>query len=329
MQLQNVKILIHELAHAKLHTMETRDNYTTNEKEFQAEMVVYVVCSYFGLDTSEYSFSYISSWTKDVELKDKEKLLNEVRETSKEYIEVIEDTLINDKEISLLLQNENSLEKNKKIEYDKNLYEIKEQELIKKEIDIISESEGWKLTGRECEEATFRVMQYNIEELMKENYADFIKAMISIENNIDDLNVLDKVYESYMENDYSLLNNSIDKEIEFEKQNIDNIEIENSKYRTVDVVYSEVSSFIKGEKLTLSETMEKFKKEVENGTVDKAIEFIFSLNENIKYNEEFIIDKGTSADLIEVIDEKIRDNFYLHELVEEYLKNNDLEFAYK
>lgn len=164
---------------------------------------------------------------------------------------------------------------------------------------------------------------------MKENYADFIKAMISIENNIDDLNVLDKVYESYMENDYSLLNNSIDKEIEFEKQNIDNIEIENSKYRTVDVVYSEVSSFIKGEKLTLSETMEKFKKEVENGTVDKAIEFIFSLNENIKYNEEFIIDKGTSADLIEVIDEKIRDNFYLHELVEEYLKNNDLEFAYK
>lgn len=101
--MQNVKILIHELAHAKLHTMETRDNYTTNEKEFQAEMVVYVVCSYFGLDTSEYSFSYISSWTKDVELKDKEKLLNEVRETSKEYIEVIEDTLINDKEISLLL----------------------------------------------------------------------------------------------------------------------------------------------------------------------------------------------------------------------------------
>ena len=94
-QLQNVKTLIHELAHAKLHTMETRDNYTTNEKEFQAEMSAYAVCSYFGLDTSEYSFRYIKSWTENVELKDKEKLINEVRETVKEYIEIIEETLIN------------------------------------------------------------------------------------------------------------------------------------------------------------------------------------------------------------------------------------------
>lgn len=104
-QLQNVKTLIHELTHAKLHTKEIRDNYTTNAKEFQAEMAAYVVCSYFGLDTSEYSFRYISSWTKDVELKDKEKLINEVRETVKDYIEVIEDTLINDKELSLSLDN--------------------------------------------------------------------------------------------------------------------------------------------------------------------------------------------------------------------------------
>ena len=110
-QLQNVKTLIHELAHAKLHTIETRDNYTTNEKEFQAEMSAYSVCSYFGLDTSEYSFRYIKNWTKGVELKDKEKLINEVRETVKEYIEIIEETLINNKDNSLLLENENIVEK--------------------------------------------------------------------------------------------------------------------------------------------------------------------------------------------------------------------------
>lgn len=100
-QLQNVKTLIHELAHAKLHTMETRDNYTTNEKEFQAEMSAYAVCSYFGLDTSDYSFRYISSWIEGVELKDKEKLINEVGETVKEYIEIIEDTLINSTNLEL------------------------------------------------------------------------------------------------------------------------------------------------------------------------------------------------------------------------------------
>lgn len=132
-QLQNVKTLIHELAHAKLHTMETIDKYTTNEKEFQAEMSAYVVCSYFGLDTSEYSFRYISSWTEDVELKDKEKLINEVRETVKEYIEVIEDTLINNKELSLELKNDLGKGNKEMISVDK------EKEIRKK----IREHEEW------------------------------------------------------------------------------------------------------------------------------------------------------------------------------------------
>lgn len=111
-ELQNVKTLIHELAHAKLHTIEKIDNYTTNEREFQAEMTAYVVSSYFGLDTSEYSFRYISSWSKDTELKEKEKLINEVKETVKEYVEIIENTLINDKELSLSLDNENRVKEN-------------------------------------------------------------------------------------------------------------------------------------------------------------------------------------------------------------------------
>ena len=132
-QLQNVKTLIHELAHAKLHTMETIDKYTTNEKEFQAEMSAYVVCSYFGLDTSEYSFRYISSWTEDVELKDKEKLINEVRETVKEYIEIIEDTLINNKELSLELKNDLGKDNKEMISVDK------EREIRKK----IREHEEW------------------------------------------------------------------------------------------------------------------------------------------------------------------------------------------
>ncbi|MCR1950440.1 ImmA/IrrE family metallo-endopeptidase [Clostridium sp. DSM 100503] len=332
-KLQNVKTLIHELTHAKLHTMETRDNYTTNEKEFQAEMDAYVVCSYFGLDTSEYSFRYIKAWTEGVELKDKEKLVNEVRETVKEYIEVIEETLINNKEVSLLLESENSLEKRGEREYDKKLYEIKEQEVMNNEVGQVRENDAWKLTDKEIVEAE-RIVELNqikekIEYLMKENYGDFIRAMVSIENNIDDLEILDKVYENYMDNDYGLLNNAIDKAIEFEQENMTCIEIENTKDKTVEVKYSEVPGFIEGEKLTLVETMEKFKKEVENGAVNKAIEFTFSLNENIKYNEEFIIDKGTSVDLIEFIDEKIGDNFYLHELVEAYLKDNHLEFEHK
>ncbi|MHA4117765.1 ImmA/IrrE family metallo-endopeptidase [Bacillus cereus] len=97
-ELQNVKTLLHELAHAKLHTAETHMNYTAPEKEFQAEMTAYTVSSYFGIDTSEYSLGYLANWTQGKELKDKSKLLKEVHETSTEFIETIENTLEKEKE---------------------------------------------------------------------------------------------------------------------------------------------------------------------------------------------------------------------------------------
>ncbi|MGO4219998.1 LPD25 domain-containing protein [Bacillus sp. YAF12_1] len=97
-ELQNVKTLLHELAHAKLHTAETHMNYTAPEKEFQAEMTAYAVSSYFGIDTSEYSLGYLANWTQGKEVKDKTRLLKEVHETSIEFIETIENTLEKEKE---------------------------------------------------------------------------------------------------------------------------------------------------------------------------------------------------------------------------------------
>ncbi|WP_144488653.1 LPD25 domain-containing protein [Bacillus nitratireducens] len=118
-ELQNVKTLLHELAHAKLHTAETHLNYTAPEKEFQAEMTAYAVSSYFGIDTSEYSLGYLASWTQGKEMKDKTKLLKEVHETSIEFIETIENTLekekeqVNEKEVeSVANRNEKQDEKN-------------------------------------------------------------------------------------------------------------------------------------------------------------------------------------------------------------------------
>ncbi|PFY23982.1 hypothetical protein COL47_04680 [Bacillus toyonensis] len=118
-ELQNVKTLLHELAHAKLHTAETHMNYTAPEKEFQAEMTAYAVSSYFGIDTREYSLGYLASWTQGKEMKDKTRLLKEVHETSIEFIETIENTLekekeqINEKEVeSMAKGNEKQDEKN-------------------------------------------------------------------------------------------------------------------------------------------------------------------------------------------------------------------------
>jgi len=110
-ELQNVKTLIHELAHAKLHTIDKFNEYTTNEKEFQAELTAYTVCSHFHLDTSEYSFRYLKAWTKNAKFEDKKKLLNEVQETSLDFIKIIEDHFNKYKELEV----ENMSEEKKEI----------------------------------------------------------------------------------------------------------------------------------------------------------------------------------------------------------------------
>lgn len=108
---ENVTTLIHELAHAKLHTPDTRDKLTTAEREFQAEMVSYVVANRYGIDTENFTLSYLGGWTEGKELKDKEKLLNEVRDTAKEFIETIDEHMLQAKEKEM----EKGLEKNHKL----------------------------------------------------------------------------------------------------------------------------------------------------------------------------------------------------------------------
>lgn len=105
-ELQNVKTLLHELAHAKLHTVETHENYTAPEKEFQAEMTAYTVANYFGIDTSEYSLNYLHHWTEDRELREKTQLLKEVHETSIEFIDTIEETVGQERERTKGQENE-------------------------------------------------------------------------------------------------------------------------------------------------------------------------------------------------------------------------------
>ena len=98
-ELQNAKTLLHELAHAKLHTRETHKNYTQAEREFQAELVAFSVCQYFKIDTSEYSLNYLKNWTKDTDIPTKKSLLNEVATTTREYIEIIESSLVAEREL--------------------------------------------------------------------------------------------------------------------------------------------------------------------------------------------------------------------------------------
>src|SRR5690625_1249006 len=103
-ELQNVKTLLHELAHAKLHSSpEKHMNLSSEEKEFQAEMTAYAVASYFDIDTSDYSLGYLANWTQGKELQDKAKLLEEVRMASVEFIEIMEPEFMKDQSKNLAI----------------------------------------------------------------------------------------------------------------------------------------------------------------------------------------------------------------------------------
>ena len=67
-QVQTLKTLIHETAHALLHARPEAADKDRHTKEVEAESIAYVVCQHFGIDTADYSFPYVTSWSSGKEL---------------------------------------------------------------------------------------------------------------------------------------------------------------------------------------------------------------------------------------------------------------------
>ena len=92
--LQSMKTGVHEVAHAILHDNDVMDAdgiiKGKTAKEVEAESIAYIVCSHFGLDTSEYSFTYIASWCESQNMKTLKASMDTIRKTSAGIIENIE-----------------------------------------------------------------------------------------------------------------------------------------------------------------------------------------------------------------------------------------------
>ena len=96
-ELQNLKTLIHEIAHAKLHDIDLNapaekqaDRPDRRTREVQAESIAYAVCQHYGLDTSDYSFSYVAQWSSGRELSELKASLETIRSTASELIKDID-----------------------------------------------------------------------------------------------------------------------------------------------------------------------------------------------------------------------------------------------
>ena len=55
----------------------------------EAESIAYVVCQHFGIDTADYSFPYVTSWSKNKELPELKASLECISKTASKMIEDI------------------------------------------------------------------------------------------------------------------------------------------------------------------------------------------------------------------------------------------------
>ena len=93
---QTLKTIFHEMAHSDLHNMEKLQETPLKRStaELQAESVAFVVASHYGLDTSEYSFGYLATWTDDPNgLSDLEGQIKIVQKEADSLISRIDKTL--------------------------------------------------------------------------------------------------------------------------------------------------------------------------------------------------------------------------------------------
>ncbi|TRZ39347.1 hypothetical protein CEQ21_07235 (plasmid) [Niallia circulans] len=131
---------IHELAHAKLHIKGGEyDNMERATKEFQAELTSYIVCKHFGMDTSEKAIPYIATWTQNGEkIEDKQKALEGVHKTAKEFIEIMDTFISEEKEKEMQVANEQEVKpefNDRQLHYMSNIL-IADEASLRKNINI-------------------------------------------------------------------------------------------------------------------------------------------------------------------------------------------------
>lgn len=105
--IQTAKTLLHEYAHSCFHAenSDSKDNASERSlREIEAESTAYILATYFGIDTSEYSMPYIASWTQE-ETEVLENVLNNIQEKAHSLIDTLE-PVYNQKIQEYVMQNQ-------------------------------------------------------------------------------------------------------------------------------------------------------------------------------------------------------------------------------
>lgn len=185
---QTIKTMMHEVTHSRLHSIDSQKNIKDitgrNVKEIEAESTAYVVSKHFGIDTSDYSFGYVASWSEDKELKELEASLKTIQKEANGIISEVEEKL------EEKLSRDREEVKEKEIEELQENKEVKEPyvEIIFSEVeDKVYFSEGEKIPFNEADlrfkEAEKEVRDKKEDAKEKGEYYPYLKTRFNLKIN--------------------------------------------------------------------------------------------------------------------------------------------------
>lgn len=204
------KTLIHEYTHANLHNLDN-DNYfnlstdvTKSIREIEAESTAFVVCNYYGLDTSDYSIGYLGAYASILDEKVIKHHISAIKLTSTEIINEINNLPNFSRFIENKMQIDTMKEENKQLNsmIDTNLKNgIDKITIIKS--NLIEKFNFEKIDEKTFENDKFKVTISN-DSFNVNNYKD--TSSIEIINKLDDtFNKTFSVEQKYHKN---LVNNT-------------------------------------------------------------------------------------------------------------------------
>lgn len=95
-QVQTIKTAVHEISHSLMHSKGPKElspddpRLTRNVKEVEAEAVAYTVSQHYGIETSDYTFAYILSWSQGKDTSELKASLDRIRQAADELITTID-----------------------------------------------------------------------------------------------------------------------------------------------------------------------------------------------------------------------------------------------
>ncbi len=213
---QTLKTAFHETAHNLLHDPKKKivtAKSPRNEKEVQAESVAFMVAEKFGLDTSEYSFPYIASWSEGKQLEQLKNSLQEIQAAAKKISDEIESELLKMQKRHLLIDEKladtelNNIQKAEFLIEDCSDRGVNfSQENTEKILDFAKNTEDIYETAQ-------LVSDMEIIQKQRDSYGYDFTNMTSIDTKDEALKAFDKgeaVYLLYPDNTEGLAENRVD-----------------------------------------------------------------------------------------------------------------------